>query len=392
MRRLAVLMMLFAGSAAAQDPAGAAASAPTSDGAAECAAIPAAASRLACFDRFFPPARPEPAAPATGGGLIGGWVTEVQRDLMGGPDRAFVSVLAREHNAGRREPPMLAIRCGYAGDRLEILFEHGVFMPRPTERFMPDTAYGRMRFDDERPRGIAWNPGSARTGAFADDARRLFEELKRRHSVAIEIALQGRQPVSAEFAVAGLAGQEEALRRCLPELPPAEITRDHGIAAPLLDAVPGWHALRRGGAGPASAAPMLAYYGRIDTLTGNQDSIRFWCEGQAMVGRIAPAEPPGFAAAAIEVRWASNRDGPRERFALTRQDARNFGLQDPRRFLQRLGEQQPGQDGFFTATFYSAGDRDFRVASFRQPALPPGMAEVLRPCLAPPPRPRQGTG
>lgn len=263
-----------------------------------CLQVPDAAKRLACFEAAASSRGDAQLASPTGESgrapqelapdqatSQSRWRVEVQRDLMGGADRSFVVQTALQFNGPADRNPQLTLRCGIEGNTLEVVYNPSIYLGRPSRSSDSDSIKVRLRFDAGDPKEESWPPSTNRAAAFARDARLFYERLLRHKTVVVESeAHSTRQKVAGEFSTAGLAEAASALQGCLPPLSTPEITREHGIAADLIDYVPSWHILPRGREGQLASQQMVAFYGSIETDTGNQAALMFWCDATNLVG------------------------------------------------------------------------------------------------------------
>jgi hypothetical protein len=355
-----------------------------------CRAISDPASRLQCFDELasltpYPveetAGAPAPSSPVVSALPESRWRVEIQRDLMGGPNRSYVVQTATTYTGSTDRAPFLTLRCGVERDTLEILYTPQIYLGRPI-RGSEDIKV-RLRFDGKAPSEQSWSPSTNQNAAFAYDPRRLYETLLRHETVVLEAeAHNTRLKVAAEFSLAGLAEAASALRGCLPPLPPAEITRDHGIEADLVTHTASWHVLRRPQSAGGVGSGMLGTYGMIDTMTGNQDALFLWCEGTNMVGRwrfqgqISP-QPSQVRIVGPRTDSLTTYTNPR------RVDDRTVALPDPRAVVRSLSDGQPFSLGAIVVSRSGFPNVSFLVGQ----GLTPAQLQVLAPCI-PAPRPQ----
>lgn len=371
----------------------------------DCRSISDSAARLACFDAIVAPkplggaaqlpvtgnvaAEPQPQGTpqAAPGSTPSRWRIESERDLMGGPVRVFVAQTALSFNGPAPRDPSLTLRCGLEGNRLEILFNPQIFLGRPVRSSDADDVNVRIRFAEEPPFESLWSPSTGRNAAFSADPRRFYEQMLRYDTVVIEAQAHGsRDRVAAQFALGGLAEAAESLAACLPALPEPEITRQYGIQANLLDFSSSWLLVPRGTDGVLAQQRMVVTHGMIDTETGNQTALYFWCEGSTLQSRVRFNSnlPAQIMSLYIDI----NGGDLRERTSnFRRVDSRTLALPEPRKIARFFLPERRNAVVIMAAFVRNAGAFAF-AAAFVQPSMNEEQIAVLQPCLNPP-RPAQ---
>ncbi|WP_439594509.1 type VI secretion system-associated protein TagO [Falsiroseomonas sp.] len=355
-----------------------------------CREIVDPAERLACFDQApIPGVTPAPtetstAAPTTEPvvqpATTTRWQVRVQRDLMGGPNRAFVTQTASEFTGAADRSPVLTLRCGVEDNKLEVIYNPQIYLGRPVSSSESSSIKVRIRLDSRAPYEQSWGPSTSRNVAFASDPRRFYETLLRHRTLVIEAEAHGtRVKVAAEFDLEGLADLASALEGCLPPLPMPEITREHGIGADLIDFVSQWRVLPRANSGPSANQRMLVLYGHISTETGNQDTLFFWCEGSNLVGHIRFDAPVPRQLTRLRL-YGIGRSSSQSYANPRKINDRTVALTDPRAFARAVAPGSPRN--FVLAT--ADGQDDLQTAGFLLPALDTEQAAVIAPCLNPP--------
>lgn len=309
----------------------------------------------------------------------------MQRDLMGGPDRSFVIQTADAANGTAERYPTLTLRCGVDGNKLEVIYNPHVYLG-PTRRSSgSDDIKVRLRFDARQPEEATWSPSTNGAAAFAPDPRLIYERMLRHGSLAIEAEANGtRQKVAGEFNLAGLGDVSTNLQGCLPPLPAAEITREHGIPADLIDYTPTWRVLPRGREGQLAEQRMIALFGTIETATGNQGALMFWCEGTNMVGAMQ------FDAAAPARVTRLNVSGSGDQRLVSYTNPRKLGsrtvaLPNPRDTVRIF---TPGSNFNFVMASAHGGD-DMSSLAIWGSGLSPEQVQVIEQCMNQP-RPQRG--
>jgi len=171
---------------------------------ARCAAIPAAALRLRCYDTLAKPnsdsASRSPRGVPVGERAIGNWIASVEIDPIT-DQKGVIFGLAAE-GASRVDKPMLFIRC--KSWRLDAYLDPDEYLASEYGGLSEVT----IRFGSEPATQERWSASSDHTAAFYPGGRPRVEafirKLARYDRVAIQVTPDRKIPVAMVFRLAGI--------------------------------------------------------------------------------------------------------------------------------------------------------------------------------------------
>jgi len=199
---------------------------------ARCAAIPAAALRLQCYDTLVKhtldtASRSQRGVP-TGNRTIVNWIVSVEIDPI--TDQKGVTFALKAEGANRFNTPTLIIRC--KGGQLDTYVAPDEYLGSEYSG-LSESPEVTIRFGSEPARQERWSASSDHTAAFYPGDRTAVEtfvrKLARYDRVAIQVTPYQKAPVAMVFRLAGIAQVNRELWALCPTPQQQVDPKDSGV-------------------------------------------------------------------------------------------------------------------------------------------------------------------
>ena len=268
------------------------------------------------------------------------WRAESARDIMTGSTIAAITLDPLSFSGSGSRFPLVTISCRADTGALNVLFRLNAQISASSPSSGNHSTEINLRWGRRAPISEQWSLGTDRTFAFSRNARYTFEMMRRNENFALEAStIPGTSTIAAEFDSSGLNEVSDHISRCLPPLLPAEITRDFQVEVDRFSGLPidRWRAFADQLSASGSVGPLLVSYGPVETLNGNQSSLRFSCRTGSLVARLRfqnVIRPPFF-----QIRLSAVIDGRYRSENITNiqiTDERSFELRDSQRIFRQL--------------------------------------------------------